>query len=104
MITTRSLTLLWPGLPWLWLRGSVAGAFLMGAGGHVRWANDSALWASLSAVVEGVRANQQADGFAMAFAQQGRHRGESVRRRLSSRTRVGARAAFNTLCAGALVR
>lgn len=28
MITTRSLTLLWPGLPWLWLRGSVAGLIL----------------------------------------------------------------------------
>jgi len=28
VITTRSLTLLWPGLPWLWLRGSVAGLFL----------------------------------------------------------------------------
>jgi len=26
--TIRSLTLLWPGLPWLWLRGSVAGLFL----------------------------------------------------------------------------
>ena len=28
VITTRSLTLLWPGLPWLWLRGSVAGLCL----------------------------------------------------------------------------
>ena len=55
------------------LRGSVAGAFMMGAGGHVRWANDSALWAALSAVVEGVRENQQADGFAMAFAQADTH-------------------------------
>jgi hypothetical protein len=49
------------------LRGSVAGAFLMGAGGHVRWANDSALWAALVAVVDGIAAAQGGDGFAMAF-------------------------------------
>ena len=28
MTTTRYLTLLWPGLPWVWLRGSVAGLIL----------------------------------------------------------------------------
>ncbi len=28
MTSTRYLTLLWPGLPWLWLRGSVAGLVL----------------------------------------------------------------------------
>lgn len=28
MTSTRYLTLLWPGLPWLWLRGSVAGLML----------------------------------------------------------------------------
>ena len=28
MTSTRYLTLLWPGLPWLWLRGSVAGLIL----------------------------------------------------------------------------
>ncbi len=28
MATVRSLTLLWPGLPWLWLRGSAAGLVL----------------------------------------------------------------------------
>lgn len=31
MTTTRYLTLLWPGLPWLWLRGSVAGLVLAAA-------------------------------------------------------------------------
>ena len=55
------------------LKGSVAGAFMMGAGGHVRWANDSALWAALVAVVDGVAAAQQPDGFAMAFNQQDTH-------------------------------
>ena len=28
MTPLRSLTLLWPGLPWLWLRGSIAGLVL----------------------------------------------------------------------------
>ncbi len=28
MTSTRYLTLLWPGLPWLWLRGSIAGLIL----------------------------------------------------------------------------
>lgn len=28
MITPRHLTLVWPGLPWLWLRGSIAGLAL----------------------------------------------------------------------------
>ena len=28
MVTARYLTLLWPGLPWLWLRGSLAGLTL----------------------------------------------------------------------------
>ncbi len=55
------------------LKGSVAGAFMMGAGGHVRWANDSALWAALAAVVDGVAVAQQADGFAMAFNQEDTH-------------------------------
>lgn len=49
------------------LRGSIAGAFLMGAGGYVRWANDTALWDAMVAVVEGIAAVQQSDGFAMAF-------------------------------------
>lgn len=31
MTATRYLTLLWPGLPWLWLRGSVAGLVLAAA-------------------------------------------------------------------------
>ena len=28
MSSPRYLTLLWPGLPWLWLRGSMAGLVL----------------------------------------------------------------------------
>jgi hypothetical protein len=55
------------------LKGSVAGAFLMGAGGHVRWNNDSLLWDTLKAVVDGVANAQQIDGFAMAFNEEDTH-------------------------------
>ena len=55
------------------LHGSVAGAFMMGAAGQVRWANDSALWATLTAVVDGIGSLQEADGFAMAFPRNATH-------------------------------
>ena len=55
------------------LKGSVAGAFMMGAGGHVRWANDSVLWKTLVDVVDGVSDAQQSNGFAMAFNEEDTH-------------------------------
>jgi hypothetical protein len=49
------------------LRGSVAGAFMMGSGGATRWAGLPELRARLEAVVGNISALQGDDGFAMAF-------------------------------------
>eukprot|EP00035_Acanthoeca_spectabilis_P012295 m.219527 g.219527 ORF g.219527 m.219527 type:complete len:991 (+) comp15583_c0_seq1:238-3210(+) len=49
------------------LRGSVAGAFMMGAGGATRWAELPELSQRLGQVVENISALQGSDGFAMAF-------------------------------------
>lgn len=69
-----------PGENWGWdnsgvdapegLRGSVAGAFLMGAGGTVRWEPHSAggtLRQRVADVVAGIRACREQDGYIMAF-------------------------------------
>ena len=69
-----------PGQNWGWdnsgvdapegLRGSVAGAFLMGAGGIVRWQPDAAAGAlrqRMSDVVAGIWACREHDGYMMAF-------------------------------------
>lgn len=69
-----------PGQNWGWdnsgvdapegLRGSVAGAFLMGAGGIVRWQPDAAggaLKQRMADVVSGIRACREHDGYIMAF-------------------------------------
>lgn len=69
-----------PGGNWGWdnsgvdapegLRGSVAGAFLMGAGGIARWqpnAAGGALRQRVAEVVAGIRACREPDGYIMAF-------------------------------------
>jgi DUF1680 family protein len=70
-----------PGQNWGWdnggpdkpmgLRGSVAGAFLMGAGGAVRWHPDLGTGAELRSrihrVVEGIKLASDSDGYIMAF-------------------------------------
>ena len=69
-----------PGGNWGWdngavdspegLRGSVAGAFLMGAGGIVRWQPDAAggqLKQRVAEIVNGIRACREKDGYIMAF-------------------------------------
>ena len=50
------------------LKGTVASAFLMGAGGVLRWREDAELLARFSAVVAGITAAVEADGFAAAFS------------------------------------
>ena len=49
------------------LRGSVAGAFMMGSGGATRWVEDAELRSRLEQVVGNITHLQGADGFAMAF-------------------------------------
>ena len=49
------------------LKGSVAGLYMMGLGGALRWKNDTELWQRLSAVVGNLSALQEADGYLMAF-------------------------------------
>ena len=49
------------------LKGSIAGLFMMGSGGVLRWQNHSGLWQTLSAVLAGIAAAQEADGYMMAF-------------------------------------
>jgi hypothetical protein len=66
-----------PGANWGWdghgpdmpygLKGSVAGLYMMGLGGALRWKNDTELWQRLSSVVGNISALQEADGYAMAF-------------------------------------
>ena len=49
------------------LRGSVAGAFMMGSGGATRWSDLPELRSKLEAVVSNISSLQGEDGFAMAF-------------------------------------
>ena len=70
-----------PGQNWGWdnsgvdrpegLRGSVAGAFLMGAGGAVRWQPDfetgGDLRSRIHQVVQGIKKASEPDGYIMAF-------------------------------------
>lgn len=49
------------------LRGSVAGAFLMGAAGFLRWQDHAALREAVQALVAGIAACADASGYLMAF-------------------------------------
>ena len=48
------------------LKGTVASAFLMGAGGVLRWTENTALRSKFEAVVAGIIAAARPDGFAVA--------------------------------------
>jgi hypothetical protein len=50
------------------LMGSIAGLYMMGVGGALRWQPDNAmLRANLDAVVDGIAACAEEDGFIMAY-------------------------------------
>ena len=51
------------------LAGSNAGRFLMGAGNTLRWIDDADLRARFNAVVDGIAACRQANGYVMAYPQ-----------------------------------
>jgi len=52
------------------LYGSLAGLFLMGAGNALRWTEQAALRARLDAVVAGIEACRQPNGFIMAYKEE----------------------------------
>ena len=62
-----------PGKPFNWdkggpqVSGSVAGLFLMGSGNALRWKDDPMLRERMDAVVAGIGAVKQANGFIMAY-------------------------------------
>ena len=62
-----------PGKPFAWdkggprVTGSVAGLFLMGSGNALRWQENQRLRARMNAVVAGIAACRQPDGFIMAY-------------------------------------
>jgi DUF1680 family protein len=62
-----------PGKPFAWdkggprVTGSVAGLFLMGSGNALRWEENQRLRARMNAVVDGIAACRQPDGFIMAY-------------------------------------
>ena len=55
-----------PDMPY-GLKGSVAGLYMMGLGGALRWQNDTELWQRLSSVVGNISTLQATDGYAMGF-------------------------------------
>lgn len=67
-----------PGQNWGWdnhgpdqpygLRGSIAGLFMMGAGGYLRWHNESILWGKLVGVVEGIASCQVTQALASSVS------------------------------------
>ena len=60
----------WPGAIWSWdgfVPGSVASMLLMGAGGALRWTEHAALRATLSALIGGISAVVEADGYAFGY-------------------------------------
>jgi DUF1680 family protein len=62
-----------PGKPFAWdkggprVTGSVAGLFLMGSGNALRWDEDRRLREKMDAVIAGIAASKQADGFIMGY-------------------------------------
>lgn len=52
-----------------WIEGSIAGLFLMGAGGHLRWAENAQLRSMMDDLIDGIENCTEEDGFLAAFAQ-----------------------------------
>ena len=52
-----------------WIEGSIAGLFLMGAGGHLRWEENAQLREMMDSVIDGIANCSEPDGYLAAFAQ-----------------------------------
>ncbi len=52
-----------------WIEGSVAGLFLMGAGGHLRWREHAQLRQMMDELIDGIENCTEADGYMAAFSQ-----------------------------------
>lgn len=52
-----------------WIEGSLAGAFLMGAGGTLRWMEHPVLRSMMDELIEGIANCSEPDGYLAAFAQ-----------------------------------
>ena len=52
-----------------WIEGSLAGLFLMGAGGHLRWTEHAVLRSMMDELIDGIENCTEADGYLAAFEQ-----------------------------------
>jgi hypothetical protein len=52
-----------------WIEGSIAGLFLMGAGGHLRWTEDTQLRQMMNDLIDGIESCAEPDGYLAAFDQ-----------------------------------
>jgi hypothetical protein len=52
-----------------WIEGSLAGLFLMGAGGHLRWREHPQLRAMMDELIDGIENCTEPDGYLAAFPQ-----------------------------------
>ena len=52
-----------------WIEGSLAGLFLMGAGGHLRWREHPQLRAMMDQLIDGIENCTEPDGYLAGFAQ-----------------------------------
>lgn len=52
-----------------WIEGSIAGLFLMGAGGHLRWVEHPELRSMMDAIIDGIDNCTEPDGYLAAFNQ-----------------------------------
>ena len=52
-----------------WVEGSLAGLFLMGAGGHLRWQENTVLREMMDHLIEGIENCTEKDGYLAAFPQ-----------------------------------
>jgi hypothetical protein len=53
-----------------WIEGSLAGLFLMGAGGHLRWIEHPVLRSMMDELIDGIENCTEADGYLAAFSQE----------------------------------
>ena len=52
-----------------WIEGSLAGLYLMGAGGHLRWEEHAQLRAAMDKLIDGIANCTEPDGYLAAFTQ-----------------------------------
>lgn len=53
-----------------WIEGSLAGLFLMGAGGHLRWVEHPQLRSMMDQLIDGIENCTEADGWLSAYTQE----------------------------------